>query len=900
MCDSAISESCLADFTNYCPVNSLCDEDIGPQKKHRQRSKVRSRVALFSRRAKGQSRPTIGSQHRVKALGEDAVLSTASVGLCSDDPTLSDQELDIGEWSSDESTCEEDTVLQDSSWLHEQSSGYVSRVELNALKGCVMKRRALFSPNSAAALVYQCSLPDGPPDEALPEPSEKHRHDSVEYDHLVDFKQLGAQLSASQDSCSVSVMFGSAGYDCKAIHRPGTPTSSHKSTAQQGLEVTACYCIRHSSTSALSDLARLECKPLPSSQSIPSCLHTRDQVQQPKREFVCPILPLQPQKPVDSSGNAPSQVSNHTKPTNDSSNSWPRNRAYSVAHNNSKMFEVSSLRKVHRPNMHSHSRSHSLVRPSHQQYSHHRSPFPSPQHSPLTARRKCSTASTDVARTDMGLESSSFSLYGRTNELGSTVSVRSSASHQSVSTLASSSWCDNRSHSTFVNGVEGRLFKERTDMLMSWFSEFNDQQRNTLLMRLLEQCNCAQMHFLSIQMEPILHDGCPHNCQDLLSWLPPNISWNILSYLDPVSLCQASQVSRSWNYLASYPQLWKSLCRQSNWQLSLMGEMKHLELFTLPDSSVQWKQMFAERFRIRRNWLKGYCNVRTFEGHTQGISCIQFDDTRIVSGSWDKTIKVWNRRTNTAWAALTLAGHSGMVRCLHLHGNRLVSGSSDRTIKVWDLATDKVGWVGAACRATMVGHMHTVRCLQADSKKVISGSYDLTLKVWDIKTGRCENTLRGHTDAVLCLHFNEEKLVSGSKDTTIKVWSLPAGECELTLYGHQAAVTCLQFDSTRVISGALDRLIKIWNLTTGKCVLTMDWICSEGHTGVVRHLQADSWKIISAADDKTLKVWSVHTGERLLTLKSHTDGVTCLQFNDEVIVSGSYDKTVKLWDFSAC
>ena len=29
--------------------------------------------------------------------------------------------------------------------------------------------------------------------------------------------------------------------------------------------------------------------------------------------------------------------------------------------------------------------------------------------------------------------------------------------------------------------------------------------------------------------------------------------------------------------------------------------------------------MFAERFRIRRNWRKGYCNVRTFEGHTQGM-----------------------------------------------------------------------------------------------------------------------------------------------------------------------------------------------------------------------------------------------------------------------------------------
>lgn len=71
---------------------------------------------------------------------------------------------------------------------------------------------------------------------------------------------------------------------------------------------------------------------------------------------------------------------------------------------------------------------------------------------------------------------------------------------------------------------------------------------------------------------------------------------------------------------------------------------------------LQWKYLFAEKFRLRRNWLKGYCTVRTFEGHTQGrccwigkecefdcssgISCIQFDDTRIVSGSSDKTIKV--------------------------------------------------------------------------------------------------------------------------------------------------------------------------------------------------------------------------------------------------------------------
>ena len=50
--------------------------------------------------------------------------------------------------------------------------------------------------------------------------------------------------------------------------------------------------------------------------------------------------------------------------------------------------------------------------------------------------------------------------------------------------------------------------------------------------------------------------------------------------------------------------------------------------------------MFAERFRLRRNWLNGYCNVRTFEGHMQGefgwmpYSLIP----RLVCGRGEKTL----------------------------------------------------------------------------------------------------------------------------------------------------------------------------------------------------------------------------------------------------------------------
>ena len=71
---------------------------------------------------------------------------------------------------------------------------------------------------------------------------------------------------------------------------------------------------------------------------------------------------------------------------------------------------------------------------------------------------------------------------------------------------------------------------------------------------------------------------------------------------------------------------------------------------------LSWRKVFKERFKLRKSWLNGQCHVRTFEGHSAAISCIQFDCARIVSGSHDKTIRVWNIKTNSPWSVMTLTG----------------------------------------------------------------------------------------------------------------------------------------------------------------------------------------------------------------------------------------------------
>ena len=107
-----------------------------------------------------------------------------------------------------------------------------------------------------------------------------------------------------------------------------------------------------------------------------------------------------------------------------------------------------------------------------------------------------------------------------------------------------------------------------------------------------------------------------------------------------------------------------SCVRRPEYRLSAEGCRVQLERWR--DGPVDWRQVFVERYKLRRSWMGGQCHVRTFEGHTGGISCVQFDGGRIVSGSHDKTIKVWNVKTNSPWSVITLAGHSGEVRCLHL------------------------------------------------------------------------------------------------------------------------------------------------------------------------------------------------------------------------------------------
>ncbi len=125
--------------------------------------------------------------------------------------------------------------------------------------------------------------------------------------------------------------------------------------------------------------------------------------------------------------------------------------------------------------------------------------------------------------------------------------------------------------------------------------------------------------------------------------------------------------------------------------------------------------------------------VRTFEGHTDAISSLQVsqDGKRLLSASWDGSIRQWD--VATGLADMKLIGHVGAVHvALYSNSEKTIfSAGADRIIRQWDLVTQKV-------IRTFLGHQSEITSLQlsADEKMLISHSLDGSTKFWDLTSGK--------------------------------------------------------------------------------------------------------------------------------------------------------------------
>ncbi|GAA5947516.1 hypothetical protein JCM3765_001712 [Sporobolomyces pararoseus] len=541
--------------------------------------------------------------------------------------------------------------------------------------------------------------------------------------------------------------------------------------------------------------------------------------------------------------------------------------------------------------------------------------------------------------------------------------------------------------------------------LVDTFDQLSPSLQSYLIFTLLRRSSIPVLQTVANIISPALR-------RDFLSDLPPELSVQILGYLDPTTLVRASLVCKNWRRLVDGEwRVWKKMMdldglwigdgseekeareivtgKKENWFLERWkagvwdqnkksawdgkvepdsnyvdpSQQQTLRRPSISTSSIRpaspsssrepslsppppeishshhsvhpYKILYRRRWLTRRNWKQSEPKRTTFTSSTATtnvVTCLQFDEEKIVSASDDADHSIHVFDTQSGSERAELRGHEGGVWALQYVGNVLVSGSTDRTVRVWDLDSAK-------CTHVFLGHTSTVRCLQivepinvnSDPNGepiweppyplVVTGSRDWSLRVWKLPfAGKdreyhpaepmsptegggaqdgeptdnpyYEKTLSGHRHAVRAVAAAGRTVVSGSYDHNVRVWDLLTGECQHVLEGHTAKVYSVVLDHYRkqCASGSMDGTVKLWSTETGEQLHSLD-----GHSSLVGLLGLSRRCLVSAAADWTLRIWNPETGECRHALNAHQGAITCFQHDEYKIVSGS-DGTLKMWD----
>jgi WD40 repeat protein len=437
-------------------------------------------------------------------------------------------------------------------------------------------------------------------------------------------------------------------------------------------------------------------------------------------------------------------------------------------------------------------------------------------------------------------------------------------------------------------------------LLTKEFEKLSPTLQSTTLFELLKRSKSDTLKFINQLIMPTLR-------RDFLSHLPHELKLQVISYLNVNILCIASRVCKKWRQLIEGDKnTWYRLLKQDGFSTQ-----------DIP-GQLTFKEYYKRQYTLKTNWKKGKFKRTEFQGHKDFIvTCLQFDEEKIVTGATDSLINIYN--TNDPSGPFDqLKGHVGGVWALQYIGNTLVSGSIDRTVRVWNINKRK-------CTHIFKGHTSTVRCLQIvepvlvngklepSQPLIVTGSRDFSIRVWNLPSVEhaesedetyigegslnpwFKHLLIGHTLQVRSISAYGNTLISGSYDNTVAVWNLESGRMIHRMEGHTSNVYAVVIDPKRqqCMSGSMDSTVYIWDIITGECLHKLD-----GHSILVGLLGLTPNYLVSAAADRTLRIWNPNTGvcEHVLSGKhGHEGAITCFKHDDEKVISGS-EGGLKMWD----
>lgn len=384
---------------------------------------------------------------------------------------------------------------------------------------------------------------------------------------------------------------------------------------------------------------------------------------------------------------------------------------------------------------------------------------------------------------------------------------------------------------------------------------------------------------------------------DFTSVLPSEISLQIFEYLDAYELNVAQQVSRVWETYADETSVWRTA------YLRRYGR----QIFTDPPPiqvggvgvgrpnmpMQQWKNMYKARAELERNWRKGALEAGKavyLSGHTDSVYCLQFDEEKIITGSRDRTIRVWDVNT---FQCLRVIGGPNVQPVL---GPKVLRTVDYPSFHMATASVNGTSYGNSIYQVPSQWHDASILCLQYDEEILVTGSSDSDLLVWDIHTFEPIKRLKKHTGGVLDVALDANHIVSCSKDSRIIVWDRKTMEPKGDLTGHRGPVNAVQLRGKYLVSASGDGIARLWDLEQMK--LIKEFSAKERGLAAVEFSE-DMKYVLAGGNDHITYKFETETGAEVKQFTGHSQLVRSLWLDsaNNRVVSGSYDLDLRVYDF---
>nr|XP_040034146.1 F-box/WD repeat-containing protein 4 isoform X3 [Gasterosteus aculeatus aculeatus] len=323
----------------------------------------------------------------------------------------------------------------------------------------------------------------------------------------------------------------------------------------------------------------------------------------------------------------------------------------------------------------------------------------------------------------------------------------------------------------------------------------------------------------------------------LLSQLPEDVLYHILSHLDYKSLSRLSQVCKTIYHFVNRDVVWRKIAKEFlNTGITRNG------------TDIYPSIPLKERVKIAQNWYDGVCKrAIPLKWKTKLLPWLQLDGN-VLFLSHAADIRAYRLRPDSGRLQRNpfeiYSGHKGDVCRFVLTDSHLISGGSDGRILVHSRRRDKT--------LELSGHNQEVNCLDSKNGLIVSGSRDQTTRIWSLTSSCPRDTIPMYD----------------------RVWSVAISP---TLRSFVTGTACCEnvsplrvWDVERWVKSCSGLLQHCATCNLSECVCSLGLEFRRG-AGVLDMVFESPFQLLTCGYDTFIRLWDLRLSPRLVDWRSlHT------------------------------